>query len=474
MLKVRPHRLNGGILIGVLVALTTTPSFGTPSRTGRVSLPDTHSSTMAESTAPSVPQVASAFPLGVRPGERHLVDSAGRPFLVHGDTAWSLIAELTTDEAEHYLEDRRRRGFNTILVNLIEHRFATRAPANVYGQSPFLMDKDFSTPNEAYFDHAEWVLRRANDKGLLVLLAPAYVGNGGGGEGWYQAMKVSGAAKLREYGRYLGRRFGGFPNILWVHGGDYDPPDKDLVRAIVEGIREFDPDALHTAHASPGTAALEYWAGEEWLKVNNVYTYESVRHAALRQYSRPERLPFILFESAYENEHGASEYRLRKQAYQALLAGAAGQIFGNNPIWHFSGPGIYAAPVHWREALDSRGSQSMAHLRTFFSGFDWWRLEPSPWLIADRMAYGGEAPTAARAADGSFAVVYFPSLRSVALDLRELAGPRISAWWFDPASGETSQVPQSFSRATGFESFRPTGRNSADLEDWLLVLKSRP
>ena len=75
-----------------------------------------------------------AFPLAVRPGERYLDDAEGRPFLIHGDTAWSLIADLTREDVDLYLRDRRARGFNTLLVNLIESRFATNAPANAYGQ----------------------------------------------------------------------------------------------------------------------------------------------------------------------------------------------------------------------------------------------------------------------------------------------------------------------------------------------------
>src|SRR5688572_1493154 len=78
------------------------------------------------------------FPLSIAPGRRYLQDAAGKPFLIHGDTAWSLIAQLTLEGAEHYLQDRSARGFNTILVNLLEHRFSTKAPANIYAQPPFL------------------------------------------------------------------------------------------------------------------------------------------------------------------------------------------------------------------------------------------------------------------------------------------------------------------------------------------------
>ena len=58
---------------------------------------------------------------------------------MHGDTAWSLIAQLSYGEADFYLRDRRSRGFNTVLINLIEHRFADRPPANAYGEQPFLV-----------------------------------------------------------------------------------------------------------------------------------------------------------------------------------------------------------------------------------------------------------------------------------------------------------------------------------------------
>jgi hypothetical protein len=70
-------------------------------------------------TAAEPSDSAHAFPLAVKRGKRYLVDAAGRPFLIQGDTAWSLIAQLTREDVVLYLDDRRARGFNTLLVNLI-------------------------------------------------------------------------------------------------------------------------------------------------------------------------------------------------------------------------------------------------------------------------------------------------------------------------------------------------------------------
>ena len=77
-----------------------------------------------------------------------MVDAVGKPFLIQGDTAWSLIAQLTREDADLYLEDRRARGFNTILVSLIEAKFATNAPANAYGQPPFLKPGPTTLPTK--------------------------------------------------------------------------------------------------------------------------------------------------------------------------------------------------------------------------------------------------------------------------------------------------------------------------------------
>src|SRR5688572_5048391 len=281
------------------------------------------------------PQKLPVFPLRVEAGQRQLIDADGRPFLLHGDTAWSLIAELTREEADIYLADRRARGFNTILVNLIEHRFARRAPANISGDEPFLEPGNFAKPNEAYFAHADWVLARLRDHGFLVLLTPAYIGAGGGPEGWWQEMTGTSEATLRAYGRFLGARYRGFDNIVWVNGGDYNPPDKALVRAIALGLKETAPRQLHTAHIAPETPVADFWDGESWLDLDNVYTYGPVCPKALAAHAHPGKRPFFLMESAYENEHDAGARRIRTQAYQALLCGASGQIYGNNPIWHF-------------------------------------------------------------------------------------------------------------------------------------------
>lgn len=148
---------------------------------------------------------AAAYPLEISPNGRYLVDQNGAPFLINGETPWSLMTAVTKSQVEFFLEDRRQRGFNAVLVELIEQFF--NGPVNQEGEGPFLVHPDFSTPNEAYFQHADWVINKAAEKGMVVFMTPAYLGFGCGNQGWCIEMAANGPTVMREYGRWVGARY---------------------------------------------------------------------------------------------------------------------------------------------------------------------------------------------------------------------------------------------------------------------------
>jgi len=47
------------------------------------------------------------------------------------------------------------KGFNTVVVSIVEHLFSRQAPRDRAGNEPFTTSGDMSTPNDVYFDHAE-------------------------------------------------------------------------------------------------------------------------------------------------------------------------------------------------------------------------------------------------------------------------------------------------------------------------------
>lgn len=398
--------------------------------------------------------------------------------MMHGDTAWSLIASLSQADALVYLDDRRNRGFNTILVSLIEHKFTQNAPANFYGARPFLTAGDYSTPNETYFAHADWVIQQAESRGILVLLTPSYIGYIGGDEGWYSEMVANGVTKLRAYGQYLATRFAARSNILWVHGGDDNPPNKSVVRAIADGIRDVNTQVRHTVHCGVDTSGLQYWSGETWLSVNTVYTRSSIYAATATEYQRSIQMPVFFIEGTYENETccgpALAEDGLRRQAFHSVLSGAFGHVFGNNPIWHMAGPGLSAAPTDWRGALNSRGAQTMVHVRSILNQAKWSMLVPdlSNTYLAGGLSTGDTRAVAAVASDGSAALAYVPTQRSITINLPRLAGPRVSLKWFDPSNGAYYLIDAVPVANTGSRALTPPSANNAGFPDWVLLAES--
>jgi hypothetical protein len=407
------------------------------------------------------------FPLHTEHGKRYLLTAQNQPFLIHGDSPWSLIARLSPEQAELYLESRRQQGFNAIMTNLIEHQYVDHPPRNAAGIAPFTVSGDFSTPNDAYFAHAEAIIASAAAKGMLVLLTPAYMGYQGGSEGWYQEMAANGVQKLHGYGRYIAQRFKDYDNIVWVHGGDFNPPEQALLRAIVDGIREVDTAGrwLHTFHGGRGTAAADFVGdNQQWLGINTVYTDEwTVVAKAQHQYAASP-LPFFLVEARYENA-GFDAHAVRVQAYQALLAGAMGQMMGNDPVWFFG--------AGWRTALASPAASTLRHLPTLFNRLDWWKLAPdtaAAVLISDPGSSDARA-VAARAADGSEILVYTPVARTLVINLAQLTGAHCVARWYDPSSGQFQLIPGSPFANTGSKAFVTPAVNAGGDHDWLLLLQ---
>ena len=354
---------------------------------------------------------APTFPLAVHDG--CLVGANGQPAWLQGEAAWSMIVRLTDDELDRYLADRKARGFNTLLVNLLEHKFANEPPKDRAGNTPFV-DKPFGTPNEAYFAHVDHVLERARD--FTILLAPAYLGHDGGDEGWYVEITRAGPDAMRAYGKYLAARYKDVPNLVWVEGGDAPPmaagPE---IEALVDGLGT---SHLHTAHSARGASALDDY-DRPWLSINT--TYSDCRRLAMNLDADTHRarvMPSFFIEGTYENE-GAPLGCTIAQAYRAMLSGAAGHVFGNAPIWLFD--------KGWPAALDSEGSRAMQHLAELRAKYDLSGLVPLNVAAFPRIA-------AAANAHAVIALVEKPTV------LRFSVPWLATARWFDPATGEARVI----------------------------------
>jgi hypothetical protein len=299
--------------------------------------------------------------LKVGPSGRFLVDQAGALFFVNGDTPWSLTDNLTYDEAVRYMENRRAKGINALIVSIPDAYGPDGSPINPpdrQGNRPYVAN-DVTRPNEPYWQHVDRVLVAAEERDLLVLFFPAHLGCCN--DGYVALFQANGPSRAPTHGRFLGQRYAARRNLIWVHGGDLDPGGAvAVVAAVRDGIREVrevDATHLHATHWSPETDPYGP-LGEGFTDLYTTYTYGPVAAKVAAHYTHLPTKPVVLLETHYENDWGGrGAADVWRYPYRAVLSGAAGHFFGNRPLW-FCGYG-------WESALDSPGSQAMTQVGRF-------------------------------------------------------------------------------------------------------------
>jgi hypothetical protein len=404
--------------------------------------------------------VADNFPLAMSSGK--LVTKTGSPFLIVGDSPWSLIVGPNMAGTDKYLENRRQKGVNSIIANLVEHYY--NGPADAYGNLPFLVTGDFSTPNPKYFDNADYVIGKAREKGIAVFLFPAYLGYDDGGshvEGWYTEINANGTSRMYQYGRYLGQRYKDFKNIVWVMGGDCAPGTTiDEIREIVRGIEETAGPQIFTVHNGRYQSGLTSYSGEAWVDLNNTYACKATT-ASYLQTDYQRNYPFFYIEGTYENL-GITAANLRGQMYLPLLMGANGYFFGNYPLFEFTSG--------WDDpsVLESQGSLDLQRSGEMLKSRAWNNLVPDLNHTLLTGGYGDiSSATYAAAAltkDAGSAIIYVPDYRKLTVDLTRISGTQTHAWWYQPSNGYVVDA-SNYNDITA-QAFYPPSTAT----DWLLIL----
>jgi hypothetical protein len=410
----------------------------------------------ARGSVPDCPPTGRPGPLQfpLRRAGACLVDARGAAVWLQGEAAWSLIVRLDDAELGRYLADRRARGVNALVVNLVEHKFADHPPRDRAGNAPFATPGDFATPSEPYFAHVDRVLARAAAAGMVVLLAPSYLGYQGGDEGWYAEVRRSGPAKLRAYGRFLGARYRTVPNLIWLEGGDAPPMEAgDEIEALVAGIREADTVHLHAAHSTRYRSALDDY-DRPWLDLNTTYSdCEGHGRQLIRDARRRRTIPTLFIEGTYEGEKASLTCTI-SQAYRTLLSGAAGHVFGNKPIWLFD-PG-------WPDALDSPGSRAMQALAALVAAHDLRGLVPD----LDGALISGDGIAAARTRSGTALAFLDAGPRTLRIAAATAtAGTQRHAAWMFAATGATID-------AGTHDAGQPLELTSPPGGPWLLIVET--
>lgn len=446
----------------------------------------------------------------VADNQRYLTYPDGTPFLWIGDTAWELFHKLDREEATAYLENRAEKGFSVIQAVVLAEMDGLRIP-NAYGNVP-LMNLDPAQPNEAYFNHVDFIVNKADSLGLFIGMLPTW------GDKLYSDHPGSGpvvfnAQNARVYGEYLGRRYRDKP-IVWILGGDRNVANSEVLeiwRAMAAGLKAGDQGRhLVTYHPRGATSSSWYLHNEPWLDFNMYQSGHTRHYSDVYNFAEHDALlhppkPFLEGEPPYEDigvsfwtnwniakaesaedttspvDHTGvlrdpSVYKdglftdadVRVHGYWNFLAGSFGYTYGNNAIWQMWEPGTpYAIPciMGWREAMDRPGANDLRHMRKLFEARPFHKLIPDQSIIYGPVPAGREHIRAAIAADDSFMLVYLSVGQPVWVRTDKIKHP-VDAWWYDTREGKAIKAMEL--EKGGITAFTPptSGRG----QDWMLVL----
>jgi hypothetical protein len=164
-------------------------------------------------------------------------------------------------------------------------------------------------------------------------------------------------------------------------------------------------------------------------------------------------------------------HQVRKGAYWAMLAGAAGHGYGALDLFHLykdnDGPFPRNGFQPWRKAIAYEGSRQVGLMRRLFELRPWYKLVPDQSVIASGQAEGEDHIQAARAEDGSFLIVFVPTGKPLSIHMDKLSGKEGKAHWYDTRKGTWTSIGRYPN--TGAREFAPPSRG--EKSDWLLVLE---
>ena len=423
--------------------------------------------------------------LKVSSNGRYLEKEDGTAFFYMGDTAWELFHRLDRDEADRYLQNRAAKGFNVIQAVVLPQIGNLNEP-NAYGHLP-LLDQDPTKPVEAYFEHVDYIVEKANELGLVIGMLPSW--------GSYWSMSnpervIFDSENALSYGKFLGERYRS-SSIIWILGGDSNintEEEREIIEAMAKGLKEGDGGAhLITFHPRGPGLSSDYFHSAPWLDFNMFQSSHAAHdhdnglfaaHDYQLEPAKPtldgepryERIPVgFYFKNSNFNDR-FDDYDVRQAAYWSVLSGACGHTYGHNNIWQMYAEKhspVILAEAPWHESLDHPGAFQMGILKDLFTSRSFYLLEPNQEMIVDGPDRGGAKVKGALANDGSIAIIYSPRGEPFSIDKSYLKEGKIREVWFNPRYGTEYQIHATMTQ--GIQTYKPptSGRGN----DWILILE---
>lgn len=418
-------------------------------------------------------------------GKRNVVHASGKPFLVVGDTPWSIPFRATAEQVKEYSADRKEKGFNTVLLMSVQPDMLAEGPEErntILGFDRAFEDLAQGHLNKLkpdYFQYLDYLIKILVDHEIVPVYQPVF--HGFGWKGKTVLGPTADPAEYARYCKYLVARYGSMP-AFWLVSADNHGLDPG-VKAGGEMIEKWDTYHQPTGiHYNPADDYLASWANgdssrcfhynrshqaENWLDFQWAQTGHDGRHLyhkVERMYENKPVKAALNGEPTYEGMgggvHGLGWWQGEEAWNQLMHGGTMGIVYGSVCLWQWKisadEPGWDTwtdAPMSWREAMKQEGSKYAGLVAKAFDGYDFADMEKRPDLTGNKNML--------LAKEESFYISYLDKGGEITIKTLPTGLPYR---WLNPVSGETT--PESVTE--GEMTF-----NSPDNKPWVLIIGNK-
>ncbi len=267
----------------------------------------------------------------------------GTPFLLLGDTQWSLASEALTwpTEFQTYVAARAQQGFNYVQGRA----FSITPSGNERNEGgPAFFANNVDSLNPAYWQALEQRIAYLNSKGLVVGLALGWPG-----ETWPLFIT---SKQIERYLAHMVNRYAAY-NVVWITSGEYEKGAPITGHAFIgQWLKANDPyQHVITTHTLDTSA--DDFGGANWQTA----IHQQSTNLALITSDRRFNKPVLNSGFGFEGKQTADE--LRKDIWQIMLRGGF-FVYGNTLTSNYDA-------VLTPENLSSKGASYVTYLNDFWT-----------------------------------------------------------------------------------------------------------
>jgi hypothetical protein len=153
-----------------------------------------------------------------------------------------------------------------------------------------------------------------------------------------------------------------------------------------------------------------------------------------------------------------------------VFAGGAGQTYGCHAVWQMydlDKTPINAPLKPWHQSLDLEVANQVKHLKNLMLSRPYFDRVPDQTMIAASQIQDETLIVGTRSESLDYAFFYFPTGKSIRLNLEQFKNKKLNFGWYDPRTGVKINYPII---VDNYQQVEVTPPSSGRGNDWVLIM----